>query len=136
MVQDPSAYKLMSLIFCTDPVTSVALTEDSQTMLVTCLNSRIHLIDRSDGSSLQTYSGHAHSSYRIHSSFGLGEASVMSGDEEGKLWKWDLSDGKNVLLTEKVAEKAVLWTEQSPSKDTDQFVTSASDGSVKVWKMS
>jgi mitogen-activated protein kinase organizer 1 len=103
-------------------------------MLVTCLNSTIYLIDRSDGSSLQTYMGHKHSSYRIHSTFGFGEASVLSGDEDGKMWKWDLADGKNIQLEEKVAQKAVLWTEQNPSKEMDQIVTAASDGSVKVWK--
>ena len=105
-------------------------------MLVTCLNSTLHLIDRADGSSLQSYTGHTNTSYRIHSSLGQGEASIVAGDEHGKLWRWDLADGKRVLASEKIAEKSLMWVEQNPDNAKDQCVTAASDGDVKVWALS
>ena len=103
-------------------------------MLVTTLGSALHLMDRQDGSELQRYDGHKNASYRIHSCFGAGEASILTGDEEGKLWKWDLTDGKHVLLSLKIAEKSLLWVEQYPGNDKDIFVTAGSDGQVSVWK--
>ncbi|CAD6582460.1 MAG: hypothetical protein CYPHOPRED_002040 [Cyphobasidiales sp. Tagirdzhanova-0007] len=114
--------------FFDQPITSVSLTKDAQTMLVTTLGSALHLMDRQDGSELQRYDGHKNASYRIHSCFGAGEASILTGDEEGKLWKWDLTDGKHVLLSLKIAEKSLLWVEQYPGNDKDIFVTAGSDG--------
>lgn len=118
-----------------DPVTSVTTTKDAQTMLVTTLNSAIHLMDREDGSELQRYTGHKNTSYRIHSSLGHGEATVLSGDEDGKLWSWDLADGKHVKMDEKLHTKSILWVEQSPDNTVNQVVTAGSDGDVQVWKM-
>ena len=103
-------------------------------MLVSALDSTIHLMDRQDGSELQRYAGHSNRSYRIHSCFGAGEASILAGDEDGMLWKWDLADGKHVLATAKVAEKSLLWVEQYPGDDKDMFVTAGSDGQVNIWR--
>lgn len=116
-------------------VTSVSLTKDSQTILVTTLNSEVHLMDRTDGSELQRYAGHKNTSYRIHNSFGYGEATVLGGDEEGKLWQWDLADGKHVKLEQKIHAKSVLWLEQHPDSAVNQLVTAGADGDVQVWKM-
>lgn len=118
-----------------DAVTSVSLTKDSQTILVTTLNSEVHLMDRTDGSELQRYAGHKNTSYRIHNSFGYGEATVLGGDEEGKLWQWDLADGKHVKLEQKIHAKSVLWLEQHPDSAVNQLVTAGADGDVQVWKM-
>lgn len=104
-------------------------------MLVTALDSTLHLMDRSDGSELQRYSGHQNTSYRIHSTIGHGEATVMTGDEEGRLWRWDLADGKSVLLKDKIHDKSVLWVEQNPDPARgDNFVTAGGDGQVNVWR--
>lgn len=92
-------------------------------------------MDRTDGSQLQRYSGHKNASYRIHNSFGYGEATVLGGDEDGKLWEWDLADGKHVKLQEKIHAKSILWVEQHPDPAVNQVVTAGGDGDVQVWKM-
>jgi mitogen-activated protein kinase organizer 1 len=111
------------------------VTNDAQTMLVTTLNSEIHLMDRTDGSELQRYTGHKNTSYRIHNTLGHGEATVLGGDEDGKLWEWDLADGKHVKTEQKIHAKSVLWVEQHPDPAVNQCVTAGGDGSVQVWKM-
>lgn len=73
-----------------DPVTSVSLTQDAQTFLVMSLDSHIRLMDASTGKMLNQYVGHVNESYRCRACFGHGEASVVSGDEKGQVWAWDL----------------------------------------------
>lgn len=126
---------LIHVCTLTDAVTSVSLTKDSQTMLVTTLNSEVHLMDRTDGSELQRYSGHKNTSYRIHNCFGHGEATVLGGDEDGKLWQWDLADGKHVKLEQKIHAKSILWVEQHPDPAVNRCVTAGGDGDVQVWTM-
>ena len=75
-----------------DPVTSVVPTQDSQTVLVTTLDSHLRLMDMSTGKLLNDFSGHANTAYRCRGCFEHGEASVICGDESGKVWAWDLLD--------------------------------------------
>ena len=74
------------------PVTAVAPSQDNQTYLATTLDAHARLMDMSTGKMLNDFKGHASASYRIRACFGHGEASVLCGDEEGKVWAWDLVD--------------------------------------------
>lgn len=74
------------------PITSLVPAADAQTTLVATLDSRIRLLDMQSGAVLNTYEGHVHSQYRCRASFGHQEASVIFGDEEGRVWAWDLLD--------------------------------------------
>ena len=76
--------------FLLDPVTSVLLTQDAQTFLVTTLDSHIRLMDGATGKMLNQYTGHANEAYRCRACFGHGEGSVICGDEKGQVWAWDL----------------------------------------------
>jgi len=78
------------------PVTSIVPTVDGQTLLVASLDSRIRLLDRADGRVLNTFEGHANGSYRSRACFGHGEATVIAGDEEGRVWAWDLVDVRDL----------------------------------------
>jgi mitogen-activated protein kinase organizer 1 len=49
-------------------------------------------MDRSNGQLLNTFEGHLNHSYRSRACFGHGEATVICGDEDGKIWAWDLID--------------------------------------------
>lgn len=74
------------------PITSLLPAADAQTTLVATIDSRIRLLDMQSGAVLNTYEGHVHSQYRCRASFGHQEASVIFGDEEGRVWAWDLLD--------------------------------------------
>lgn len=43
---------------------------------------------------LQSYRGHCNKDYRIRSCLGLGDAVVISGSEDGKVYVWDLMGGQ------------------------------------------
>lgn len=79
-----------------EPVTSVVPTQDSQTILVTTLDSHIRLMDNTSGKMLNEFTGHINNSYRCRACFDHAEATVICGDENGKIWAWDLLDVSNV----------------------------------------
>lgn len=99
----PSNLILIILILITwkkDPITSILPTADAQTLLVATLDSHVRLLDLSTGKVLNTFSapGFVSQDYRVRACFGAGEASVMCGDEGGKVWEWDLVDVRRNLI--------------------------------------
>lgn len=49
-------------------------------------------MDAQNGKLLNTFKGHVNDAYRSRACFGHAEASVVSGDELGCVWAWDLVD--------------------------------------------
>ncbi|KAK3403090.1 WD40-repeat-containing domain protein [Sordaria brevicollis] len=96
-------------------VTSLCLARDGRTVLVGCLDSKLRLMDRSNGQCLRTYGGDkegwTNNEIRVQSVLGGKERWVVAGDEngsteqngEGRVWAWDLLTGKLV------AKIAVPW---------------------------
>lgn len=99
-------------------VTSLCLARDGRTVLVGCLDSKLRLMDRSNGQCLRTYSSDGNGDkdswtnkeIRVQSVLGGKERWVVAGDEngagengEGRVWAWDLLTGKLV------AKVAVPW---------------------------
>ena len=54
---------------------------------------------------LQAYKGHDNKDYRIRSYLGMNDAFVLSGSEDGKIYVWDLLDGKVVKRVDAHAGK-------------------------------
>ena len=53
-------------------------------------------MDKGNGQMLQSYNGHTNKDYRIRSTLGMTDSVVISGSEDGKLYAWDLLEGKVV----------------------------------------
>ena len=51
-------------------------------------------MDKGNGQLLQSYKGHTNMEYRIRSMLGMADSMVISGSEDGKLYAWDLLEGK------------------------------------------
>ncbi|KAF9474554.1 nuclear mRNA splicing protein [Pholiota conissans] len=121
--------------FLGHPVASVVPTEDSQTYLVATLDNHIRLMDSSTGKMLNDFTGHVNESYRTRACFGYAEASVISGDENGQIWAWDLLDAKPLQPNPppKVHQKLITWTEHHPT-DAGEMITASADGTVKIWR--
>jgi len=121
--------------FIGQPVTSVVPTQDSQTILVTTLDSHIRLMDNTSGKMLNEFTGHINDSYRCRACFDHAEASVICGDENGKIWAWDLLDAKVLPPNPppEVHHKIITWTEHHPTNGSE-MITASADGIVKVWR--
>ncbi len=83
-----------ALTGCLESITSVQQTKDGNAVLVSTLDSTIRLLDKGNGQMLQCYQGHKNSEYRIRSCLGMADSVVISGSEDGKLYAWDLLEGK------------------------------------------
>lgn len=118
------------------PLASVVPTLDGQTNLVSTLDSTIRLFDAMTGKCLNTFKGHKAEGYRCRAVFdGKEESSVICGDENGKVWAWDIADAKTIggdAEPEKGHDRVILWTEHHPNQA--EMVTASADGTVKVWK--
>ena len=53
-------------------------------------------MDKGNGQMLQSYKGHKNTEYRIRSCLGMGDSVVISGSEDGRLYAWDLLEGRVV----------------------------------------
>ncbi|KAB8205325.1 WD40-repeat-containing domain protein [Aspergillus parasiticus] len=95
------------------PVTSVRCSTDGNALLASTLDSRIRMLDRTDGKLLQAFgngdkgpgkTGYRNSELRIRSAFAKGDAIVLSGSETDKedrsaqayVYAWDVVSGELV----------------------------------------
>ncbi|KIO32189.1 hypothetical protein M407DRAFT_13956 [Tulasnella calospora MUT 4182] len=117
------------------PVSSIQPMDDSLSLLIGTLDSTIRLMDRANGTVLNTFKGHVNKDYSTKSCFGYGQASVICGDEEGRIWSWDLltATPMGTQPPPKVHEKVITWVEHHPTASGDMLTASA-DGTVKVWR--
>lgn len=134
-------------------VTSVQFMRDGEGYLAGSLDSRVRVMDRASGRCLQTFGVQGkeddrsdtflNSEFRIRSSFALGDAVVMSGSEDGRVWVWDVLSGECVgkfwhvedqgMGESKKRKKtnvvsAVAWNEARK-----QWASAGGDGTVVVW---
>ncbi|KAF9245037.1 WD40-repeat-containing domain protein [Melanogaster broomeanus] len=111
---------------------------DATTLLVATLDSHVRLFDTATGKLLNDFTGHSHASYRCRASFGHEEATVVCGDEDGRVWGWDLVDAGHTssrILLQRSTIKVITWTEHHPS-EAGEMLTASADGTVKVWRNS
>ncbi|WFD42522.1 hypothetical protein MPSI1_001167 [Malassezia psittaci] len=78
-----------------EPVTSLLPTKDGAALLVSTLDSTHRLIDMLDGTLLQTFKGHKHTSFRCHTTMSLDESLIIAGDENGNVHAWDTVSGRS-----------------------------------------
>jgi mitogen-activated protein kinase organizer 1 len=90
-------------VLLTEPVTSVVPSVDATTLLVATLDSHVRLFDTATGKFLNKFTGHSHESYRARACFGYEDATVVCGDEDGRVWGWDLVDVRSSFPSDRKA---------------------------------
>lgn len=126
-------------------VTSLDLSRDAKTLLASCLDGRIRMMDRADGTCLRAFppadeqAGYKNDSLRLRSCFALNESLVLSGSEvDGKVHAWDVLSGKSVGSVDvnpsgKVVS-VVRWREGSQAQGRQGlWAGGGADGLVKVY---
>lgn len=80
------------------PITSLKLspTAPEESVLVGTNDGKVRIFDRKDGGCLQTFQGHKvrEQTGRWGMDWGYGDGLALAGDEEGKLWAWNVLDAK------------------------------------------
>ncbi|KAF9161158.1 WD repeat-containing protein 83, partial [Actinomortierella ambigua] len=113
-----------------EPITSVCFSADGNCVLASSLDNTIRLMDRSNGRLLNAYKGHRNDQYKIRSCLSNSDAYVISGSEDGKIYFWDLVDGKVVHQME-AHSKIVSSIAYHPK--TDKMCSASVDGSIRTW---
>lgn len=145
------------------PVTSLDVSADAKTLLVGCLDGKIRVMDRADGSCLRTFpppaqpghdddgghldnnnddenDGYKNDSLRLRSCFAVDERLVLSGSEaDGKVRAWDVLSGKSIgtvdvnTKTGKVVS-VVKWRPGSQAQATrGLWAAGGAEGVVKIY---
>ena len=98
-------HALINPIMITASIGNVILSNDKQSLLVNCINSKVKLIDKGTGEILaeyvtqrlkithyffQSFKGHKNGKYRVEGGFIDNDAYVVSGSEDGFVHVWDL----------------------------------------------
>ncbi|GMY33020.1 WD repeat domain-containing protein 83 [Fagus crenata] len=78
------------------PVNCISLSNDSNCVLASCLDSTLRLLDRLSGELLQEYKGHTCKSYKLDCCLTNTDAHVTGGSEDGFIYFWDLVDASVV----------------------------------------
>jgi mitogen-activated protein kinase organizer 1 len=111
------------------PVNSVRPSKLGDSLLVSSQEGKLRLFDAANGSVLQTFSGQKDG--RCRAVWGYGEESVIAGDEDGKLWAWDVLDAKLVEAGGRVCHKrAITSLEMNPNGK--EMVTASSGESFSA----
>lgn len=78
------------------PITSLELspTAPEESVLVGTNDGKVRVFDRKDGGCLQMFQGHkvGEQTGRWGMDWGYGDGLALAGDEEGKLWAWNVLD--------------------------------------------
>ena len=122
-------------------VTSVEVTRDGQALLVSALDGWIRMLDRKDGTLLQSFGGgkdgYINQDLRVKSCFGLGEAIVIAGSEaNGMVRAWDVVSGENigeVDAGERGKVVSVVAWRNNAKGDDGVWATGGADGKAKIW---
>jgi WD40 repeat protein len=118
-------------------ITSIQVTGDGQALLVNCLDSKIRLIDRKDGTCLRAFSGNGfrNEELRIKSCFGKSDAVVISGSEgAGRISAWDVMTGQVVESVDAVDKvvSIVRWRDKGRGMEA-VWASGGVDGIIRIW---
>lgn len=112
-------------------ITSVRQTSDGNAILVSTLDSTIRLMDKSNGQMLQNYKGHFNKEYRIRSCLGFGDTVVISGSEDGKIYIWDVLEGR--VMDTLLAHNGKVPSAVTCNSVRKEWASAGADGTVKIW---
>ena len=126
-------------------VTSLDIARDTRSVLVGCLDGKIRLMDRADGTCLRAFPadgegrGYKNEALRLKSCLAVNEALVISGSEsDGRVRAWDVVSGKMVSDVEVSGAGKVIsvvrWREASKALGKQGvWAAGGADGVVKIY---
>lgn len=113
------------------PMTSLALSNDSNCVLLSCMDSTLRLMDRATGEQLNKYKAHTNTVYKVEACLSNDDAYVVSGSEDHCIYFWNLVEG-NVVHTLRGHTRPVISLSYHPKKPC--LLSSSVDGTIKCWK--
>ncbi|PVU94165.1 hypothetical protein BB559_003065 [Furculomyces boomerangus] len=113
-----------------EAITCIYESSDNNCVLVTSLDNKIRLFDKSDGSLLNTYQGHTASKYRIKSCLDVNDEIVVSGSEDGNIYFWNMLQAS---VLGNLSQHTNIVNSVSVSKNNKYLASSSINGELIVW---
>eukprot|EP01083_Nonionella_stella_P030811 84404_1 len=114
------------------PITSVEVSNDANCVLLSCLDSKLRLLDKVNGDVLNTYSGHTHAQYSLKSCFSFDDAWVISGSEDRQIVFWDLVEAK-CIHSISGHSSVVTCVKYHPTEH--KLLSADEDGVINLWQL-
>jgi len=112
------------------PVSSMTLTNDKKCFIASSNDSKIRLIDRDSYDILKEYKSHTNQTYKINCKSNYDDSMIVSGSEDNDIYIWDTLNSN--LLTKLSGHTNVITSiDTHPTKN--HFISSSTDGTIKVW---
>lgn len=115
------------------PLNHVSVSQDGATLLVNCLRGTSLLVDRTEATILNEYSGNENKLFKIESTFALSDSCVVSGSEDGKVYLWDTTSQKprTALLHNNITPPVI----QSISSDSLDYLLTSCGNFMFMWSL-
>lgn len=113
------------------PLTSLSISKDERMALLSCLDSKLRIIDLSDGALLAEFGGHHNGEFKLDSIFLHGEAFVASGSEDGKVYTWNIESAQ--VSSIQAHDRMVSGLSAHP--DGGYLLTCSADTTIKMWSI-
>ncbi|KAF0992927.1 hypothetical protein HZS_5499 [Henneguya salminicola] len=120
---------ILTVDFMGKPICSSKLSRDKLSILCSCLDNSIRLVDKETGAVLNTYKGHQNCDYKIESSFIKNDSYIVSGSEDGKIVFWDLITAR--VIKETPAHNGSVVS-LSYCSTNNRLLTAGPDG-ISLW---
>ncbi|KAI9251943.1 WD40-repeat-containing domain protein [Phascolomyces articulosus] len=111
-------------------ITSARFSNDGNCILVSTLDDTVRLMDKSNGTLLNEFTGHINKDFKVESVMSNTDAYAISGSENGEIYIWDVLEGTKVT-TLKSHDSIVSSVDYHPSDVA--MVTAGDDGIIRVW---
>ena len=106
--------------------------QQNQNILSATLGNIIRLTDVKTGNQLQEYAGHVHKSYKLDACIASDDCHIVGGSEDGRVYHWNLLDGKMLRKSERVHSKSLSSIAYHPTSPV--YITASYDGTSKCFQ--
>lgn len=115
------------------PLNHISVSQDGNTILVSCVRGSPVLLDRMEAKILNEYEGNENKLFKIESTFVLDDSCVASGSEDGKVYLWNVAnkESRGTLFHPDVSPPII----QSISSDTLDYLLTTCASSMFMWSL-
>lgn len=116
------------------PLSSLTVSMDGDTALVTSLDSVVRLFDLQTGTVLEEYTGHRNTSLRLRAKFSDNDSKICCASEDGRLCIWDLMKANHMSSLQIEEPSKALLSYDITVQSREYLAAALQKGSIAVYE--